>query len=252
MQSIKSIVKLMLPAPLMKYYHRWKLARSRKANLARPIKEVFTRVYEEHQWGAAGDEYCSGSGSSELHASRYAAVVKQLIEDKGITTMVDLGCGDFMIGKALRTDGVRYIGIDIVDGLIRRNQEAYGDANTSFLCLDMVMDQLPNGDLCLIRQVLQHLSNTQIVSVLQKTKKYRCVLVTEHYPAPFVKCRPNLDKPHGPDTRIYDDSAVYLDQPPFNVPSQSIILVSEVDAQTYLVHKGERHRTFLIENEPND
>jgi hypothetical protein len=252
MQDIKSIVKLIVPAPLMKYYRTWKLARFRKVNYTRPIKEVFTRVYEEHQWGGGSGEYCSGSGSSFLHASGYAAVVKQLIEEKGITTVVDLGCGDFVVGKALQTDGVKYIGIDIVDGLIRRNQGAYGDINTQFLCLDMVMDQLPDGDLCLIRQVLQHLSNLQIVSVLQNTMKYRYVLVTEHYPAPFVKYRPNLDKPHGPDTRIYDNSAVYLDRPPFNVSPQSITLVSDIDAQTYLVHKGERFRMFLIENKPND
>lgn len=250
MQSIKSLVKLMVPASLMKYYRTLMLARSRQVNQARPLKEVFTRVYEEHSWGVGGGKYCSGSGSSINHASRYADVVKQLVEDKGISTMVDLGCGDFVVGKALQVDGVRYIGIDIVDGLIRRNQDAYMDANTSFLCLDIVIDCLPDGDLCLIRQVLQHLSNSQIASVLQKTKKYRRVLVTEHYPAPFVKCRPNLDKPHGPDTRIYDDSAVYLDQPPFNVSSQSITLVSDVDVQAYLAHKGERLRTFLIENAP--
>jgi len=156
-----------------------------------------------------------------------------------------------VVGKMLQADGVKYIGIDIVDGLIRRNQKAYGDKNTSFLCQDIVGDNLPDGELCLIRQVLQHLSNSEIGTVLQKIRQYRYVLVTEHYPAPFVKCRPNLDKPHGPDTRIMDDSAVYLDQPPFNVPSQSIALVCEADAQTYLVHKGERLRMFMIENEPN-
>lgn len=252
MGRVKSIAKRIIPRALLRFNHRRKLSRLRRANQAKSIKEVFTSIYEQNQWGGTGDEYCSGSGSSELHASRYAAVVKSLIEKRGIAIVVDLGCGNFVVGRALRTDGVKYIGIDIVDGLIRRNQEAYGDANTSFLCLDMVMDQLPDGDLCLIRQVLQHLSNSQIASVLQKTKKYRCVLVTEHYPAPFVKCRPNLDKPHGPDTRIYDDSAVYLDQPPFNVHPNQITLVSDLDAQTYLVHKGERLRMFLIENEPND
>jgi len=209
---------------------------------------VFTSIYEKHLWGGARDEYNSGSGSNEFHASHYANVVKKLIKEKDITTVVDLGCGNFLLGKALRMNGVRYIGIDIVDGLIKRNQETYGDDRTSFLCLDIISDQLPDGDICLIRQVLQHLSNSQIASVLQKTRKYRYVLITEHYPAPFVKSRPNLDKPHGPDTRICDDSAVYLDQPPFNVKSESITLLLDIDAKTYLVHKGERLKSFLIEN----
>lgn len=232
----------------MKNYHTWKRSRVHRVNKARPIKEVFTRVYEEHQWGGAGDSYCSGSGSSGFHASQYAAVVKQLIQDKGIKTMIDLGCGDFVVGRALRTEGVKYIGIDIVDNLIHKNLEAYGDAITSFQSLDMVKDQLPDGDLCIIRQVFQHLSNKQIVSVLQKTKKFKYILITEHYPAPFVKIRVNVDKIHGPDTRIHDDSAVFLDEQPFNVPTQSITLISDIEAQMHLVHKGERLKTFLIQN----
>ena len=247
MQAVKSILRRIIPRALTGLYRGWKLARLRKANQARSVKQVFTRVYEQHQWGGT-DEYCSGSGSSELNASRYAAVVKLLIKEKGISTVVDLGCGDFVVGRALLTDGVRYIGIDIVDGLVRKNQEEYGDVNTSFMYLDILSDQLPDGDICLIRQVLQHLSNTQIALVLRKTRKYSYVLVTEHYPAPFVKCLPNLDKPHGPDTRVYDNSAVYLDQPPFNLKSQSITLVSDIEAETYLLNKGERLRTFLIEN----
>jgi hypothetical protein len=249
---VKSIAKSVVPAGLLRLNRRWKLSRLRKANQTRPIKQVFTGIYEQHLWGGTGDDYCSGSGSSDLHASRYASAVNSLIAEKGTTTVIDLGCGDFRCGRAIRREGVTYVGIDIVDGLIRRNAKAYGDDSTSFMCLDIVADPLPDGDLCLIRQVLQHLSNAQIASVLQKTRKYRYVLVTEHYPAPFVTCRPNLDKPHGPDTRIYDDSAVCLDQPPFNVSPESITLLLDTDAEAFLVHKGERIKTFLIENDAGD
>lgn len=217
------------------------------------VKAVFTQTYEQHIWGGTADEYVSGSGSSESQAAGYAAVVKPCIAKWNISTLVDLGCGDFTVGKALTSGGgLRYIGIDVVDGLIRKNQTAYGGGHAVFLCLDMLRDPLPDGDLCLIRQVLQHLSNSQIIAVLQKTKQYRRVLVTEHYPAPSVRCRPNLDKPHGPDTRIFDGSAVYLEQPPFNVPLSQITLIHEVETQGYLVHKGEMLRTFLIENRPNE
>ena len=131
-------------------------------------------------------------------------------------------------------------------GLIAHNQAQYGTANTSFQCLDIVADELPPAELCLIRQVLQHLSNAEILHVLDKIKTYRYVLITEHYPAPSVRPRPNVDKPHGSDIRIYDDSAVYLDQPPFNVPNP--VLVLEVEASKGIVNEGEKIRTFLIEN----
>ena len=239
---MKSFLRHIIPRALIDLYRGWKLARLRKANQARSVKQVFTRVYEQHQWGGT-DEYCSGSGSSELNASRYAAVVKLLIKEKGITTVVDLGCGDFVIGRALQMDGVKYIGVDVVDGLVSHLEREYGDANTVFMCLDIAADPLPDGDLCLIRQVLQHLSNDQISSVLLNTRKYRYVLITEHYPAPTVEYVPNLDKPHGPDTRVFDNSAVYLDNPPFNMNPLSMTLVSDTPLE-----KGERLKTFLVEN----
>lgn len=247
LKTVKSIMKRSVPAPMMNQYQSWKLSRIRRVNAVTPLKEVFTRVYEEHQWG--GEEgFCSGGGSTELHAANYATVVNQVIKHKGVTTVVDCGCGDFVVGKALRTDGVRYIGIDVVESLIKWNQKKHGDHDTSFLCKDIVKDTLPDGQLCLIRQVLQHLSNSEIATVLQKTRRYPWVIVTEHYPAASVTPRPNIDKPHGLDTRVPDDSAVYLDKPPFNVPPQSIELILDVDAQEYLKHSGERLRTYLITN----
>jgi len=250
MAQIKTLMKSIIPSILLDIRRRRHLSRIRKANQTKPIKEVFTSIYEQHLWGRS--VYCSGSGSSDQHAAQYASMVNSLILEKGITSLLDLGCGDFVVGKALRRDRVKYVGIDIVDGLITRNQESYGDDMTSFMCRDIIEDPLPEGDLCMLRQVLQHLSNSQISSVLKKiTKyKYKYVLVTEHYPAPFVKSQPNLDKPHGPDTRIYDNSAVYLDLPPFNVRSDKISLVLDISAEAYLVNKGERLRTFMIENCP--
>jgi hypothetical protein len=62
----------------------------------------------------------------------------------------------------------------------------------------------------------------------------------------LVKAIPNKDKPHGEDIRIYDDSAIYLDLPPFNVKIAAVML--DADAGKCLVKDGESLRTFLIEN----
>jgi len=35
-------------------------------------------------------------------------------------------------------------------------------ADAQFLCLDIISDELPDGDLCLLREVLQHLSNREM------------------------------------------------------------------------------------------
>ena len=94
--------------------------------------------------------------------------------------------------------------------------------------------------------VLQHLSNSQIISILHKIKKYKYVVITEHYPDPGVHFSPNKDKPHGPDTRIYDNSAVCLDLPPFNMQISKMLI--EVDPYPDLINQGGKIRTFLIEN----
>jgi SAM-dependent methyltransferase len=173
--------------------------------------------------------------------------VRGLIKEKGITKVVDLGCGDFTVGSRLLMNGIRYTGVDIVAALIQRNLQEFSNENVSFQCLDITSDPLPDGELCLLRQVLQHLSNVQITKVLTKIDKYRYVLITEHYPAPTVHGVPNKDKPHGADIRVYDDSAVYLNLPPFNMTISRLVL--EVEAGVGLANPGEVIRTFLIENQ---
>ena len=61
----------------------------------------------------------------------YADVIRAFIRDKGITSVVDLGCGDFRVGSMLQIQGVKYIGVDIVSDLIDSNQDKYGNADTS-------------------------------------------------------------------------------------------------------------------------
>lgn len=67
-------------------------------------------------------------------------------------------------------------------------------------------------DLCVVRQVLQHLSNDQITRVLKRLQPFKTAIVAEHHPARLL--RPNLDKHTGADTRIEFDSGVYLEYPP--------------------------------------
>jgi SAM-dependent methyltransferase len=239
---VRGLIRRVVPAGVINLY--WRL--QRRSNRRRSVREVFTDVYERNLWGGAAGEYCSGAGSDEAHAEAYAEVVRDFIAKHDIRSVVDVGCGDFNVGRRLSSAGVRYTGVDVVEGLIEHNQAMHGGPGVRFLCIDATAEELPDGDLCLIRQVLQHLSNAQIQSVLERTRKFPYVLVTEHYPAPGSEREPNRDKPHGADTRIIDDSAVYLDRPPFDREVSGPLL--EVDAGYWLRRPGETHRTYLLEN----
>jgi site-specific recombinase XerC len=92
----------------------------------------------------------------------------------------------------------------------------------------MIADDLPDGDVCFVRQVFQHLSNGQIAQVLPKLRKYRRIYITEHLPSALSKWRPNLDKLQGADIRMNSGSGIDITAEPFNVPGDEVEIVMEV------------------------
>ncbi len=245
-RDVKSRLSRLVPQTVTRLWRHNRVQAIRRRNRGRGAAEIFGEIYKDNRWGGTQGSYCSGSGSTVEHAEQYAHVVNQFISEHNVRLVVDLGCGDFRIGARLIDAGVRYTGVDIVANLIDTNRRQYGSDRVRFECLDIIAGELPDGDLCLIRQVLQHLSNEQIGKVLKNVERYRYVIVTEHYPAAGALREKNLDKPCGEDVRIYDGSAVYLEAPPFKRRISGPLL--EVDAGTYLMQPGERIRTYLIEN----
>ena len=228
---MKSLVLKLIPQSLIERYNRLKLLRVQRKNRNKTAEEVFSEIYEKNKWGGSKDEFCSGSGSDdEQLVSAYISMISEKASIEGFKglTFVDLGCGDFRVGKQLLPLCSSYIGVDIVKPLIHRNQEKFGNATTHFMYLEIVEDELPDGDVCFVRQVLQHLSNQQIISVLKKLKKYKWVFITEHYPTDNDAIKPNIGMVHSADVRVYNNSGVYLSEPPFELPKQSLNKILEV------------------------
>ena len=142
-------------------------------NAHRPLAAVFDDVYSTRQWSRFEEDFHSGPGSVGSSASQYADCIRDLIRQRNIRSVVDVGCGDFRVARGFVSDEINYIGVDIVGPLIARNQAAYGSDTVRFVQLDATRDPLPDGDLCLIREVLQHLSISQITQVLQAVRKFR-------------------------------------------------------------------------------
>jgi SAM-dependent methyltransferase len=223
LSEIKRIVKSRLPRPALEAW--WKVRRAltqlRFRNLDR--RAAFQRIYRENLWGGQSGEFCSGLGSASSHAESYAALISDFIRAHGVRSIVDLGCGDFTVAQKFLAPGLRYVGVDIVPELIAHHQRVHARDGVSFECLDLVDDPLPAGELCLVRQVLQHLSNADVARFLSKTGAFRYVIVTEHVPAAARLRAKNLDKPHGPDIRLGDGSGLFLEAPPFSVPGVSVL-----------------------------
>ena len=182
-------------------------------------KLIFSRIYQIDRWGSDGSKFFSGVGSRGLPVGVYVdAVARELTEPH---TIVDLGCGDFVVGRELlkRFPEALYIGCDIVPGLIQHHQRFYADERVSFRVLDIVSERIPDGDVHLVRQVFQHLSNADISRTLEKLRASPCVIVTEGLP--MTESGPvNPNKFVSGDTRFDTStgigSGVHLDKPPFN------------------------------------
>jgi len=227
---MRHMLKSLLPRFVVRGYRRYKLVLEERRNTDRSPGEVFSEIYRQRKWGGS-ERFCSGGGSAtDTIVGPYVVAVSGFLRSFGTEKprVVDLGCGDFSVGSRLVADCSSYVGVDVVPELVAHLQATSGGDHVRFLCLDMARDELPAGDVCLIRQVFQHLSNEQIGNVLAKLGRYRVVLVTEHYPHDGPSVVPNRDKVHGSGIRLFRNSGVYLDRPPFNVPKANLELMLEV------------------------
>jgi hypothetical protein len=189
-------------------------------------RDIFSEVYSKKLWGKdSASPFFSGVGSRGRSARDYVQKMSEILSGHAAElgrplTIVDLGCGDFYVGRALLEfmPGTRYIGCDIVPSLIEHNRQNFGSNLVQFQVLDIVPDRLPEGDVCLVRHVFQHLSNAEISEFLNR-HKYALMYVTEGHPAERAGDF-NPDKTAGADVR-FDwltgrGRGVELDKPPFN------------------------------------
>jgi hypothetical protein len=232
--SFKNALRNVVPSPIFREYHNLKRSLKQQQNRQKTTAEVFSEIYSSAEWGASDDEFGSGSGSADARFIQpYCDAIEMHLQHLGHdVTLIDLGCGDFRVAQTLldqcESKVSHYIGIDIVPKLIQHHQMHNSSDDRHFVCINIIDDELPHGDVCCIRQVLQHLSNHQISQILNKVSQYKTVFITEHYPTDNPGIVPNIDKPHGGDIRLFDNSGVYLGQSPFEIPNASIELVLEV------------------------
>ncbi|WP_369794116.1 class I SAM-dependent methyltransferase [Salegentibacter sp. Hel_I_6] len=174
------------------------------------------QIYEHNLWGGDKYEYYSGLGSHHPDlVNSYIALVSSFLKEFETPPVVcDLGCGDFNIGKELVEHSQKYIAVDIVPELIAHNKKTFKTENLEFHSLDIAKENLPLGDCVILRQVLQHLSNTEIKCVIEKLYNYKYVILTEHLPEGNFE--PNKDIISGQGIRLKKQSGVNLLASPFN------------------------------------
>lgn len=190
---------------------------SKKVKQPWPTKAVMNQIYDRHLWGGNEFDFYSGEGSHnpEIITPYLKALIQFLKTHHNNIVVCDLGCGDFNIGKHLMSYSKKYIAIDIVENLIRRNKDLFKANNLEFYCFDIAKHEWPLADCIILRQVLQHLSNQEIQNIIKKVVHYKYIILTEHIPlGDFI---PNKDIISGQGIRMKQGSGVHVLVAPFNL-----------------------------------
>jgi len=151
------------------------------------MEQVFTNVYESKLWGDNGNvEYngSSGDGSDvDYNKGTYVPFLKKFINDHNIKNIVDLGCGDFRCGELIYGDlDILYNGYDAYKKMINYNSKKYSLPKYSFTHLDFCnnKENIINGELCILKDVVQHWSLDNIYNFLDylvENKKFKYILI---------------------------------------------------------------------------
>lgn len=209
-------------------------------SIGRSNKEIFDDVYANRRWGTNPD--CmpsSGKGSFVENASEYENFIVDFVNNNNISSILDVGCGDFQVSSRILSRlerEVDYLGVDVSQIIIDQNRSAHESDKIKFRQLDAVKDEIPAADLIMIREVLQHLSNGQVNKVLKKLvpmAESNNILITN-----TVSRNPerlNMDIPPGSASRAGMKSGLWLDKPPFNMRVEEKLRVQHKNHDTEII-----------------
>ncbi len=192
MRAMRKKVKAWLQrAPVIRHWEPVITSAVQKAELSfirlrygkRFREYTFQRAYRGNIW--AGYESHSGAGSSLEATAAIRQELPRLIESFGVTSILDIPCGDFHWMKEVPfPEGLVYTGGDILEEVIAENQARYGGPLRSFRKMNLLEDPLPRADLVLCRDCLVHFSFADIAKSIQNLKRSGSTyLLTTHFPA---------------------------------------------------------------------
>lgn len=133
------------------------------------LTEKFAKIYKENMFRGAASR--SGAGSDLVQTAIIRRELPLLVKEFGVRTFLDAPCGDWFWMREVDLSVERYIGIDIVEALIQKNQAEYGNSRVSFQRANLASDALPPADLIFSRDCLVHLSFADALKIIANFKR---------------------------------------------------------------------------------
>ena len=174
-------------------------------------KEIFEEVYRNGTWGDG-----SGTGSSEAVTRPYREFIEDFLRRHQVRTVVDVGCGDWQFSRHVAWGDVRYLGLDISPTALSRARR-FESGQITFREGDARRDPLPEADLLVAKDVLQHWSNDDILEFLPRLPAFRFALITNGFPTA------RLDRTNQPRKASAGYRPIDLAAPPFSLQGRYVL-----------------------------
>jgi hypothetical protein len=198
------------------------------------MEEIFTNIYENSVWGNNHNIHYNGTsgGGSDIDYNKtmYIPFLKKFISDNNIKTVVDLGSGDFRCGPLIYDSlDIKYFGYETYEKIVAYNSTKFLPPKYNFTHMDFFTkkEEIISGDLCIIKDVLQHWKMNEIYIFLDyiiTNKKFKYILICNC-------CNQKQDNPEN-EGRSTPLSASYLPLKKYNPVKMFNYITKEVSLIT--------------------
>jgi hypothetical protein len=143
-------------------------------------KIIFKLIFKTNHWGRyqkidPKNLQVSGVGSIPNTKQTQSIIegLSNFCKKENIESILDMPCGDFAWMKDFMklNNNILYTGYDVVEDIIEINNSIYSQTNIKFFTKDIVeIEDYGNFDLVFIRDFFIHISNKEIIKVINSLK----------------------------------------------------------------------------------
>lgn len=141
-------------------------------------KIIFNSIYQSKHWvqykNISTERFISisghGSNINTDQSNNLISSLSEFIKNYQINSLLDMPCGDFLwMNELLKKNNIiKYLGIDIVDEIIKKNKIKYENEKIKFSNFDIIsFNTKENFDLVFMRDFFIHINNTDIKTILK-------------------------------------------------------------------------------------
>jgi len=188
------------------------------------MRDEFAAIYAERSWHR---RWGSGPGSNPMQLEPWIRTLAEVIAGEGVTRVADLGCGDWSFSVGVNWTGVDYTGVDVVPSVVAELTERHARDGVRFLQGDLLRDPLPQAELAILKDVLQHWPTRSILELVPRLAAYPLVLLVND--REIVRRR--LSSPWRESTVVAPNQDIgvagyrplRLLDPPFRLPAERLL-----------------------------